>query len=247
MFHFLKKSPPDVRFDWLGTDIHSHLLPGLDDGSPDIESSISYITTLNDLGFNRFICTPHIFMELYPNNRQTITGALEQVTNAKEIKDRNISVAAAAEYMVDPDFGQLMRQDESMMTLPGKYILIEMSYLSESPDIENYVFELNVMGYKPILAHPERYNFYHRKPQKIERFKDMGCLLQLNLLSVTGYYGKEVKEVALKLLKNKSYHLAGTDFHHNNHMKVIKDAHAWRNVYKELSSYEFLNQQLFGK
>ncbi|RYY36533.1 MAG: hypothetical protein EOP46_06045, partial [Sphingobacteriaceae bacterium] len=195
MFNFFKKSSSlsEVRFDWLGTDIHSHLLPGIDDGSPDIASSIQHITALKGLGFNKFICTPHIFTELYPNNRETITAALAKVKAAPELK--GIDISAAAEYMVDLDFNSVMEQGP-LMELPDKHVLIEMSYLAETPDIEQHVFNLKVAGYQLILAHPERYTFYHRKPEKVERLKDMGCLLQLNLLSVTGYYGKEVKEAA---------------------------------------------------
>ncbi|MCD8740555.1 histidinol phosphatase [Mucilaginibacter roseus] len=247
MFSFFKKKAlPEVRFDWLGTDIHSHLLPGIDDGSPDLQSSISYITSLNQLGFQKFICTPHIFMEVHPNNLNTITGALEKVLAADEIKRLGVSVSAAAEYMVDNDFGPLMNAGDGMMELPGKHLLIEMSYLSETPDIESYIFELNVRGYKPILAHPERYTFYHRKPEKINRFKDMGCLLQLNLLSVTGYYGREAKHTALKLLKEGAYSLAGTDFHHDKHLQGFLDARIWKDVYDEVKGYGFRNQELFG-
>ncbi|MBE9585374.1 histidinol phosphatase [Mucilaginibacter sp. JRF] len=246
MFSFFKKSLPDVRFDWLGTDIHSHLLPGIDDGSPDLESSISYITSLHNLGFNKFICTPHIFMDVHPNNRDTITTALNKVLAADTIKKLGVNVSAAAEYMVDSDFGPLTKEEGGLMEMPGKYVLIEMSYLSETPDIENYVFELNVQGYKPILAHPERYNFYHGKPEKIHRFKDMGCLLQLNLLSVTGYYGREVKHTALRLLKDGVYSLAGTDFHHDKHLKGFQDARLWKDVYDQVKNYEFRNRELFG-
>ncbi|RCH56663.1 histidinol phosphatase [Mucilaginibacter hurinus] len=245
MFSFFKKPLPEVRFDWLGTDMHSHLLPGIDDGSPDVESSIRYISALNDLGFNRFFCTPHIFMELYPNNRETITAALNQVKQSDELKGRNIRIDAAAEYMVNQDFGPLVKET-NLLTLPGNYVLIEMSYLAESPDIEAYVFDLSIKGYKPILAHPERYNFYHGMPQKIERFKDMGCLLQLNLLSVTGYYGKEVKETSLKLLKNKWYDLAGTDFHHDKHLRGMREPRAWKDGFDKVKAYGFKNTELFG-
>lgn len=246
MFSFFKKPLPDVRFDWLGTDMHSHLLPGIDDGSPDLAASVRYINALHDLGFKKFICTPHVFVELYPNTPQTITGALEQVKSVKELQDKNINISAAAEYMVNPDFGPILK-DGNLMTMPGNYVLIEMSYLAETPDIESYVFDLNIKGYKPILAHPERYNFYHATPQKIERFKDMGCLLQLNLLSVTGYYGKEVKETAMKLLKNNWYDLTGTDFHHDKHLHAMREPRGWRDGFDKVKDYGFRNQELFGR
>ncbi|GAA4331447.1 capsular polysaccharide biosynthesis protein [Mucilaginibacter gynuensis] len=245
MFNFFKKSLVQVDFDFIGTDIHSHLLPGLDDGSPDVESSVNYISALRNLGFSSFICTPHIFMELYPNNRQTISAALTQLQSHQFIKDNNIKISAAAEYMVNMDFGPLVEQAD-MMLLPNKHILIEMSYLSETPGIEDYVFELNLQGYKPILAHPERYTFYHAKPERIDRFKDMGCLLQLNLLSVTGYYGRDVKHTALKLLKNNAYDLGATDFHHQEHLNAFQSQRLWKDTYDHLSKYPFRNKELFG-
>ncbi len=246
MFNFFKKSAPAVSFDWLGVDMHSHLLPGIDDGSPDITNSITYFTELNQLGFNKFICTPHIFMEVHPNDSNTITGALDKVLNNEAIKKLNIEVSAAAEYMVDQDFGPLLRDGETMMTLPDNHILIEMSYLSETPDIESYVFELNVAGYKPILAHPERYNFYLSKPQKIQRFRDMGCLLQMNLLSVTGYYGRDAKHAALRMLKSGLYDLAGTDFHHDKHLQGFNDQNLWKENFELVKNYPFKNRELFG-
>jgi protein-tyrosine phosphatase len=245
MFNFFKKSPTHFGFDWLATDMHSHLLPGLDDGSPDVETSVSHIAALRELGFSKFICTPHIFMEMYPNTRETITSSLNLLNAHPYIKDNGIEILAAAEYMVNADFGPLFKAG-NMVTLPGNYLLIEMSYLAETPDIEKYVFDLCIKGYKPILAHPERYNFYHQKPEKIMRLKDMGCLLQLNLLAVTGYYGKEVKQLALTLLKQNAYDLSATDFHHHNHLKTFQKVELWKPVHDQVSKYPFKNKLLFG-
>ncbi|TCC94200.1 histidinol phosphatase [Pedobacter frigiditerrae] len=242
MLSFFKTKPPLVAdLTWLGVDLHSHLLPGLDDGAPDLETSLFLIKKLNELGFSKFICTPHIFKELYPNTPASIGAALATVKESLKKAGSNIKVAAGAEYMIDGDFNM----DEPLQLMPDNYILIEMSYLSEAPHIEQTVFDLQIKGYTVILAHPERYNFYHKSLSRYQRFKDMGCLFQLNLLSVTGYYGKEVKLVTDYLLKNKLYDLAATDLHHEKHLKALEHSVKNGELFKQIGNYPFKNQKLF--
>ena len=237
---FKKKVPVVADIRWLGVDIHSHLLPGIDDGSKNLEESLAYITRLHGLGFSKLICTPHIFTELYPNTPETISAALNLVQHSLKAAKIDIEVSAAAEYMIDETF----EINDNLMCLPGKRILIEMSYLYESPDIEKIIFDLQIKGYVVILAHPERYNFYHRVQERYKRLKDMGCLFQLNLLSVAGYYGKEVEKAARYLLKNKLYDFAGTDLHHENHLRTLEKIVLSGRLYEEIGHYSFRNKQI---
>jgi len=239
---FKRKSPLAADLGWLSVDIHSHLLPGIDDGSPDVKTSINLIRGLYELGIRRFVCTPHVFKELYPNNSETITAAFKLVEMELGGTEMEVEIAAAAEYMVDENFRIL----DGLMCLPGKYLLIEMSYLNETPNIEQVIFDLQINGYKVILAHPERYNFYHNDRARFERFRDMGVLLQLNLLSVTGYYGKEVKRTADYLLEKKFYDLAGTDLHHDKHLSALIKAVESGLLYKKIGEYPFKNKELFN-
>ncbi len=228
--------------EWLGVDIHSHLLPGIDDGSPNVDTSVKLITKLQHLGFYKFLCTPHIFTELYPNNSGTITNALNEVKLALTAAGLEIDIDAAAEYMVDETF--VVGPD--LMCFPGKYILIEMSYLSENPNIEQVIFDLQLQGYYVILAHPERYNFYHNNYPRFNRLKDMGVLFQLNLLSLAGYYGKGVKQAADYLIEHRIYDLAATDLHHERHLKVLDQMVKSGKLYQAVGTYDFKNKQLFG-
>lgn len=238
MFSFFKNKKPVVRdLKWLGVDIHSHLLPGIDDGSPDVEESISLIAKLKELGIDQFICTPHIFKELYPNTAETINDALELTKVALRKANLNVSISAAAEYMLDENFGI----SDSMMALPNRHILVEMSYLNETPNIEQIIFNLQIKGYTVILAHPERYNFYHKDYDKVHRFHDMGVMLQLNLLSITGYYGREVKIASEYMLKNKLYRLVGTDLHHDKHYNALKYNVENGYLFDKLGKYPFEN------
>jgi protein-tyrosine phosphatase len=242
MFSFFKKKTVVDHIEWLGVDIHSHLLPGIDDGSPDVHTSIKLIEALHGLGFYKFICTPHIFTELYPNTNATITNALNNVKVALTAAGINIEIDAAAEHMVDETF----IVEPGLMCLPGKYILIEMSYLSENPNIEQVIFDLQLQGYFVILAHPERYNFYHNNYPRFSRLKDMGVLFQLNLLSLSGYYGKGVKQAATYLIEHKIYDVAATDMHHERHLKVLDQMVKSGKLYDAIGNYEFKNKQLFG-
>jgi len=238
---FKKKAPAVTDINWLGVDIHSHLLPGIDDGSPDLTHSIKYIKKLNELGIDKFYCTPHIFSDLYPNTPDTILPALTLVKDGLKAANLDIFVGAAAEHMVDYGF----TVEENLLSLPNNHILIEMSYLSETPNIEDVIFALQVKGYKIVLAHPERYNFYHQNTMRYNRLKEMGCLFQLNLLSVVGYYGKNVKVAAESLLQQKMYDVAGTDLHHDKHLSVFDRTIKNGEMNKALGGYEFQNRELF--
>ena len=242
MFSIFKKKSIVNNLEWLGVDMHSHLLPGIDDGSPDVNTSVELITRLYDLGLTKFICTPHIFTELYPNTSATIAAALKDTKLALKSSGLNVQIAAAAEYMIDETFAV----KQGLMILPGNYILVEMSYLNESPNVEQVVFDLQIAGYKVVLAHPERYNFYHKAQERFHRFKDMGVLFQLNLLSVTGYYGKEVKQTAEYLLEKKCYDLAGTDLHNDKHLRTLFASVNNGDLYKKIGTYEFKNKELFN-
>jgi len=242
MFSFFKKKAPVVSdINWLGVDIHSHILPGIDDGSKDLNQSLSYVRQMQELGFESLYCTPHIYTELYPNTAETIFPALQSVKDGLIAENLTIPVGAAAEHMVDYSF----EVSDNHLCLPDKHILIEMSYLSETPGIEKVIFDLQIKGYNVILAHPERYNFYHQTIQRYHRLREMGCLFQLNLLAVTGYYGKEVKQASDYLLKNKLYDLAASDLHHDKHMSLLTKIVLNGDLFKQVGNYEFKNRELF--
>ena len=241
MFSFFKKRNVVSDISWLGVDIHSHVLPGIDDGSKEIGQSLSYINQLQGLGFEKLFFTPHIYTELYPNTPQTILPALQSVQESLDAANNSIPVAAAAEHMVDYSF--VVKDD--LLCLPNKHILIEMSYLSETPNIEEVIFNLQVKGYKIVLAHPERYNFYHKTPHRYHRLREMGCLFQLNLLAVVGYYGKSVKLASDYLLKNKLYDVAATDLHRDKHMSLLASKVESGELHQLIGNYEFKNRELF--
>ena len=241
MFSFFKKRNLVTDISWLGVDIHSHILPGIDDGAKNMGQSLSYIRQMTELGFERLIFTPHIFKELYPNTQDTILPVLENVKAELDNEDIRIQIGAAAEYMLDYDFAA----GDSLLCLPNNHLLIEMSYLSETPNIEDVIFDLQIKGYKLVLAHPERYNFYHNNLQRYTRLHEMGCLFQMNLLSIVGYYGPEVRNASKYLLQKNMYDLAGSDLHHDKHMALLKNNIQNGVLYNLIGSYPFLNKEIF--
>ncbi len=205
-------------------DIHNHILPGIDDGAKTVEESIALIRAFSEFGVKNFVCTPHIMHNYYENTPETIQASfklLKKVMANQGIID--VSVDIAAEHMIDDNFEQILAQAQ-VMPLRKYHLLVEMSFLQPSinfgPAIEKILFK----NYFPILAHPERYLFFHNDFQTYQRLKNQNILFQTNLLSLTGYYGNEIKNVAIKLLDKGFVDFLGSDVHNISQLEVIKDA-----------------------
>lgn len=241
MITFFRRHTKVDHIGWLGVDMHNHLLPAIDDGPADAVQSLDLIKGLMNLGFTRLYCTPHVFTECYPNTAETIYAALTVVKALLIKAGLTVEIHAAAEYMVDDTF----RTGKALLCLPGQYVLIEMSYYAEMPHIEQVIVELQLMGFTVVLAHPERYSFYHKRTERYRRLKDMGVLFQLNLLSLSGHYGNEVKQCADYLLKSNGYDLAGTDLHHGRHLQLLQQEVGSGRLYRAIGHYPFKNKELF--
>ena len=205
------------------TDIHSHLLSGIDDGVQNTDHSIYIIKRLACYGIKNFIVTPHIMADMYPNTRHTIENSLKILE--KELKNKSlneISIHAAAEYMIDTNFNLLLDKDE-LLPLKDNYLLVELSYYQPPINLENTIHKVVDAGYIPVLAHPERYAFFHNKLDVYEELKSMGCTFQINTLSLSNHYGKYVKKTAYYLLEEGLIDFIGTDIHHAFHTREITD------------------------
>lgn len=225
LFKRNKRSSPSAltnKLKFLGVDMHNHLLPGIDDGCETVEDSIYLMEGLQELGFQKMIFTPHVMEGIYPNNVRTITEAKYKLSNEimKHPFLNTISLETSAEYMIDGGFPKLLKSNQ-LSPIRDKYVLIEMSYMSESRNLFQAIFEIQSQGYIPVLAHPERYNYYQNDREKFKKIKDAGCLLQLNLLSISRYYGSEIRESATELIKMGMYDFVGTDLHHAKHLEAL--------------------------
>ena len=222
MLTFFKSKPilkdliPDHHID-----IHSHLLPGIDDGAKNFGDTLRLTQALQGLGFSEFITTPHIIQHVWDNTHEQILE--KKATTVLELEKNNITVPfnTAAEYLMDDQFVQLF-QSHSLLTLKDNYVLVEMSYINPPIQLYSILFDLQVAGYIPVLAHPERYLFYHNNFNEYLKLKRAGCLFQLNLLSVVGYYGAGITKIAEQLLQKGMYTYVGSDVHHDNHVTAFK-------------------------
>lgn len=226
MLRFFNKKKPPVTypgFSWLAQDIHSHLLPGIDDGSPDVETSLELIRALGQAGIKKFICTPHIIGDMYRNTPETINQALSKLKAGLTKAGMDVDIRAAAEYMLDDYFMELLRTKKPLLTLEKNFLLTELSYSAQPDKLEEISFEIQTNNYQPLMAHPERYHYYHKNYKAYDHLKDLGFLLQVNLLSLAGYYGKSVAKAARHIIDRGMADFVGTDLHHFNHLAALTD------------------------
>ena len=210
-------------------DIHSHVLPGIDDGAKTIQDSEYLLHSMSALGFSKVITTPHTMGYVWNNTATIITSTLQKVHTCLPSLAQAANLQAASEYYLDEHLMQLAGE-QSLLTLKDSYILVEMSYLNAPLQLYDFLFELQLKGYQLVLAHPERYSFLHNNKKEYAKLKKAGCMFQLNLLATVGYYGKAVSEIADYLLKEGLYDFVGSDIHHKLHIesfsKKVTIAHA---------------------
>lgn len=212
------KSGNNPSYFPITTDIHSHILPGIDDGSPNLETSIQLIKGLMELGITRSVATPHIISDMFRNTPATINNALALLREELKKQEINFPVSAAAEYMMDASFFEMLQRREPLLTIQDKIILTEFSYATIPHSPQQMSFAIITEGYTPILAHPERYPYYYRNYNMYHELVNLGFKLQLNLLSLSGYYGSEAVKAGLYMLKHNLISYLGTDLHHERHL-----------------------------
>jgi protein-tyrosine phosphatase len=221
MISLFKKKPTLVELIPKGfVDIHSHILPNIDDGSKSIEETSILLEEMALLGINKCIATPHTMPNVWDNSTDFIQ---ETFLNTKSNLPKNLDQMlhrVSSEYMMDETFIERL-QNEKLLAIKDNIVLVEMSYLNPTVDLKNILFQLQIKGYTPLLAHPERYLYYHNSKQDYFRLKELGCLFQLNLLSTIEYYGKSVTTIADFLLANNLIDFVGSDIHHNHHVNAF--------------------------
>ena len=218
---FRKKNNEFSDFSALYCDMHSHLIPGIDDGSPDMETSLQLIKSLADLGYKKIITTPHIMWDMYKNTNEIIQSGWEAVKKELDQKKMAVDFYAAAEYFMDDYFSTLLDDDAPLLTLKDNLVLVEFSFVKAPMDFKEMLFKLQIKGYQPVIAHPERYLYFGANKKWYDEIKNIGCLFQLNLLSLSGFYGKAPMELAQYLIKQKYINLLGTDLHNARHIEAL--------------------------
>ncbi len=231
MFNIFNRKPKEAAELCFSTDIHCHIVPGIDDGSPDASTSADLIERMQKWGINRILASPHVTQTTFENDHSTIDPALAELHEELKRRGNGIEVTNHAEYRIDDLFMSRLESGD-IMPLPGNYLLIENSFMQEPWNLDNIVFDLQVKGYFPILAHPERYPYYYNKKDRFRNLHNAGLLFQINLLSLAEAYGKAEKKVAEFLIKEGLVDFIGTDLHRMSHADRIdaylttSDAHS---------------------
>ena len=230
MFHFLTQKKFLIDYLEGFVDIHNHILPGIDDGAKTVEESVELINGFSQFGVKDFIATPHIMHNYYPNNPETIKNSLLLLKNSLLENDmKDISIRAAAEHMIDDNFESIL-EDGVIMPLGDNHLLVEMSYLQASINFDDAVDKTMKHGFFPILAHPERYLYLHNYFKRHKEYKKQGVLYQLNLLSLSKFYGKEVQQMAFKLLDEGLIDFIGSDIHNMIQLNGLKEIQLNRKI-----------------
>ncbi len=233
MFSFFKKKKKQSFIDEVQVDMHSHLLPSIDDGAKDVEHSLELIRKISSLGYQKLIITPHIMQDSYPNTQEIIYDKLQKMQTVLHENEIEIVIEAAAEHYLDEAFLENLEEDR-VLPLAKEYLLFETSYISKPLNLEELIYEISVKGHKPIFAHPERYRYIKDLESEYKALKDLGVYFQVNINSLNGYYGKEAQKKAQFLLEKGYIDFLGSDTHHHRHLenleKVLFDMDLWHKI-----------------
>jgi protein-tyrosine phosphatase len=234
-------SPADLSF--LKTDVHSHFIPGIDDGAKTLEDSLELIGAMEKMGYTKVITTPHIMSDYYRNTPEIILGGLDLVRNSLAKSGSKMQIEAAAEYYIDFDFQEKIKE-KKLLTFGNNYVLFEMPFIGEPQILNTVIFDMQMAGYKPVLAHVERYQFWHQDYEKIQSMKDKGVLLQLNINSLSGYYSPQVRKLAEKMIDENMFDVLGSDCHHSGHIELMQKAITMPYFHKIMNYPGLINQSL---
>ncbi|MBL7962980.1 MAG: histidinol phosphatase [Flavobacteriales bacterium] len=227
----------------LRCDVHSHFIPGIDDGAQNMEQSMELLRSMDELGYRKVITTPHVMSDGYRNTREDILGGLEKLRAEVARTGLAIEVDAAAEYYLDHELEQKVMRRE-VLTFGNDMLLFELPFISEPAILLNVIFQMQTQGYRPVLAHPERYAFWYNDLSKYERLKERGVLFQLNTVALCGAYGVQAKRIAEKLIDNGWYELLGSDCHNMNHVEALRNTLQEPYLHKIIGSGKLLNAGL---
>jgi protein-tyrosine phosphatase len=235
VFDWVKKREPAKSVSPLLVDIHSHLLPGLDDGVQSYEESEDVILHFQKMGYRKLITSPHVMSDTYKNTSEKILSRLSKLRAYLDTQEIDMEIEAAAEYYLDEQVFKMVENDEQMLTFGKKLLLFETNFLNEPFNMKEFIFLATTKGYKPVLAHPERYLYLQSNIDKARDLLDRGVLFQVNIGSITGSNGKPAQTIALKLIDRGWIHLLGSDCHHLQHARIVEEAQQLKYFQKALA------------
>lgn len=231
------------KTNFLQVDLHSHLIPGLDDGVANWDEALSILKEMRGLGFDKVITTPHVIHDYYPNEPVQITEGVSKLNRLTKEAGLDIKVESGAEYFVDEHFAQKVKQGDHLITFGDDYILIETPFMNKPVFLEEVIFDLQANGLKPILAHPERYVYLQKSPEYLEALAGIGTLFQINISSLIGYYSIEAKQFGKMMVQDKMVNFLGSDIHNHKHLSQVKKTITSK-LFQKCRQLDLLNNSL---
>nr|WP_276497700.1 CpsB/CapC family capsule biosynthesis tyrosine phosphatase [Pontibacter litorisediminis] len=225
----------EVSLSELGVDMHSHILPGIDDGSDSLEQSLELVRGMKELGYRKLIMTPHVMSDFYKNTPEIIREKLQLLRQAVKEAGIAMELDCAAEYYLDEGLLDKLENDEELLTFGEKYLLFETSFLNEPLNLREAIFRMRSKGYQPVLAHPERYTYFYGKFEELVALREHGVLFQPNLNSLVGYYSPGAKDVAERLIEQGYVDFLGTDTHGMKHITTLQKVLSTKHIVKALA------------
>lgn len=235
--------PEPVDLAALRCDVHSHFIPGIDDGAPTLEASMELLRAMCDLGFTKVVTTPHVMSDGYRNTPEIILGGLDKLRREVKAQGLDLAVDAAAEYYLDHELERKVAERQ-VLTFGKDLLLFELPFVNEPAILLQVVFAMQTQGYRPVLAHPERYGFWQQDLARCEQLKERGVLFQLNTIALMGGYGPSVRKQAEKFIDKGWYELIGSDCHRMDHVHALRDSLTEPYLHKLVDSGKLLNPTL---
>ncbi len=213
---------PPADLSVLKVDMHSHLIPGIDDGSKNMDQTIAMLAKFESLGYEKVVTTPHIMSDYFKNTPEIILGGLKNVQETAKSLGLKIEIEAAAEYYFDDAFIKQLQNKEALLTFGDRFLLFEFSFHEAPNQTEAMVFEMVTQNYQPILAHFERYTYYLGSVEKAREFRERGVNIQVNINSLVGHYGPAIKKQAELLIDEKLVDFIASDCHRIEHLMIME-------------------------
>lgn len=237
-----KPKLPPFDLSVIGADMHSHLIPGIDDGSRSMDETIAMLAKFESLGYKKIITTPHIMSEVYPNTPEIILEGLKHVRDTAQGLGISLEIEAAAEYYFDDSLVETVKNG-TLLSFGDRFVLVEFSFHTPPVFEGQLFFEMQMANYKPVLAHFERYVYYHGSLDKAIELRDKGVNIQVNLNSLTGHYGPEVRKQAQRLIDANLVDFVGSDCHRIQHQLMLEE-HLDNPYFHKLGTLDLKNSKL---
>ena len=202
-------------------DIHSHIIPNVDDGARSVEETFNILKEAQEAGFTDVILTSHFLLNYYETNAQELIFWKEKLQEVLDQRGPNIKLHSGMEIYISNQMEELMQKNKLLTLANSRYMLIELPIASNVQYLDYVIYYLEAKGIKPIIAHPERYKCVQKDPDIVEEYIEKGCLIQCNYGSIVNLYGREAEKTIKTLLKRNQVHFLGSDVHRENGTYLI--------------------------